>query len=140
MSLTKVGIITKHGIAQRELAFLKKIINLLVKQKKTVLLDEHIETALSGKKGLTKDAIMVKADLVVIIGGDGTIIKSAASAGAKTPLILAVNMGNRGFFTEIKADQLEAALQKVFQKKFTIDKRELLEVAHYRHNKKIAQY
>ncbi len=66
-------------------------------------------------------------DLIVTVGGDGTILRTAhAITPAKTP-ITGVNLGRLGFLTEINADELEEGLSALIQGKGWIDERAMLE-------------
>lgn len=67
-------------------------------------------------------------ELLVTVGGDGTILKvSEACAKANIP-ILAVNMGHLGFLTEVQPNDVPRAIEKYKSGKFTLDKRELISV------------
>jgi NAD+ kinase len=68
-----------------------------------------------------------KAQFVITLGGDGTILRAArlvASAG--TP-ILGVHMGGLGFHSEIELSGLPQALEQIKKKKFTLDERTMIE-------------
>jgi NAD+ kinase len=70
------------------------------------------EAALFGLHDLAADADPAGADLVLSLGGDGTMLRAVGLLdGAPVPL-LGVNMGRLGYLTEIEADQLEAALDR----------------------------
>ena len=61
-----------------------------------------------------------KADIVVVLGGDGTMLRALRLAlGSGTPVI-GVNFGEVGFLTSISADDLEAGLQRVFRGEYVV--------------------
>ncbi len=67
------------------------------------------------------------ADLVVSLGGDGTILRSARLLrGRRTP-ILGINLGTLGFLTAVELDRLFEAMEKVLKGEFSIDERMMLE-------------
>ena len=82
-----------------------------------------------GERTFTRDELPAAADLIVVLGGDGTLLGVAgrvAQAGAGTP-ILAVNFGSLGFLTEITLPELYAALESVLAGEAGIDERRMLQ-------------
>ncbi len=64
----------------------------------------------------------IRADVLVTVGGDGTILKTVRGArDSKTP-ILGVNMGRRGYLTEVDPSGFEQALEKWIEGKFQVEK------------------
>lgn len=68
-----------------------------------------------------------RSDLVVVLGGDGTLLAIARQLPDGVP-ILGVNLGNLGFLTEINRGELYPGLVKVLEGRFRIEKRTLLDV------------
>lgn len=67
-----------------------------------------------------------QCDLLLVVGGDGTMLRIAREvAGSPTP-ILGVNAGNLGFLTSILPDQLVASLKEVVAGRFFIEERAML--------------
>ena len=131
-----IGLITKSNIGE-QVEDLKKIVAKIRKYRKKILFDMHAAPLITGEKGLEKAEIFAKSDLVVILGGDGTILKAASSIGKKIVPVLGINMGNLGFMTEGLPADFEQAFRKVLKKDYHMDKRSLLRVTQYRKNKKI---
>ncbi len=76
----------------------------------------------------TREALAAEVDLVVVLGGDGTLLATAgliARSGRDVP-ILAVNFGSLGFLTEITRPELQSALADVLDGRFTLDERMML--------------
>jgi NAD+ kinase len=66
-------------------------------------------------------------DLVVVLGGDGTLLAAARTLQAGIP-ILGVNLGNLGFLTEINRGELYPALVEVLEGRFSTEERSLFDV------------
>ena len=70
-----------------------------------------------------------ETDLIMVFGGDGTMLRAAReTAGLGTPL-LGVNIGGLGFLTAVSSDLLAAALKHVWQGELKYETRALLEVS-----------
>ncbi len=73
---------------------------------------------------------VAKADieLVICLGGDGTILKAAEVMRGENAAILGVNMGHVGFLAELEAEDLDATVARAFAKDYTVDLRMALDV------------
>ena len=76
-------------------------------------------------------------DLLIIFGGDGTMLHTARQiAGSDTPM-LGVNLGGLGFLTAVPSDKLATALKLLWSGKFRYESRALIEATGVGHGKKI---
>jgi NAD+ kinase len=64
----------------------------------------------------------INADLIVTLGGDGTVLKVARELRNPGTPILGVNMGQRGYLTEVDPEGFESALSKWAEKDFQLEK------------------
>jgi NAD+ kinase len=88
-------------------------------------LDVYAEDTLSGKANVKAELVplrKMKTDFLITIGGDGTILRTCLEAPKPEPPILAVNMGIRGFLTEVEPKEAHAAVEKILKGEFKIDK------------------
>lgn len=69
---------------------------------------------------------LASLDLVISIGGDGTLLESVAHIGKTQIPVLGINTGRLGFLATIGRDETENALEQVLSKPFTLDKRAVL--------------
>ncbi len=82
-----------------------------------VLLEPEIAKKI-GRKGTDVDNM--RADIIIAIGGDGTVLR--ALQHTKAP-VFAVNTGSLGFLTEVSPDEMFYALERIVQKDYIIDER-----------------
>jgi len=76
-----------------------------------------------GRFGQTPD----RADLVVVLGGDGTLLAAVRALGGREIPILGVNIGFLGFLTEIPVAELFSTLERIREEGWTVDPRTTLE-------------
>jgi NAD+ kinase len=69
-----------------------------------------------------------KIDFIIVLGGDGTILKVAREFFCKDVPILGVNMGTVGFMSNIKGDELDEYFDQITSGEFTLNERMMLEV------------
>lgn len=122
-----VGILAKSG--SKEIASTaKKIYHTIQRHGLSVVPDENL--AKMGKLPGGKLITRIKADLLVTVGGDGTVLKAVREIpDPKTP-ILGVNMGRRGYLTEVDPSGFEHALVRWTEGKFQLEKLWKLSVSY----------
>lgn len=134
--LESVAIITKRNIiASKEVVF--ELVKYLEKKKKKIYFDSNSAALFKDKEGMKKEKLLRIADMVICLGGDGTLLKTARRMGKKKVPILGVNMGTLGFLTETTPDKMDEVLDKIFKGKYVLDRRFILRVTIYRDQEKI---
>jgi NAD+ kinase len=109
--IRSVGIIAKP--LQEELrTVVPELVRWLEARDVRVFLDEEAADA-AGLKGLAREALAGKTELLVVLGGDGTLLAAARVAVDSNTLILPVNVGGLGFLTSVTLDELYPLLEQV---------------------------
>lgn len=137
-TIENVGLITKRNIFDipKNLKLLKQLVKYLKAKKKEIFFDNNSADFFKNAKAYKKEDILRNADMVITLGGDGTLLKTARRVSRKKVLILGVNFGNLGFLTECHPERISECLDKIFDGQFYIDRRSLLRVTVYRQGKK----
>ena len=78
-----------------------------------------------------------KSDLIVVLGGDGTMISAARLTGRREILVLGVNYGSLGYLTEFRIEEMFDALDEILAGCYDIDRRVMLDVEHWRGAEKL---
>ncbi len=86
-----------------------------------------------------EDAIRRDADLVVVLGGDGTLIHAAHVLAGRPVPILGVNMGSLGFMTEVPQGEMYPALDQVLAGEATVSPRMKLRIHLHRGGSKVPE-
>ncbi|OFX16826.1 hypothetical protein A3K71_04630 [archaeon RBG_16_50_20] len=97
-------------------------------RKKGISVAAELELARRGRLGGGKDLSGLRSDLIVTVGGDGTVLKTCMSIPDPETPILAVNMGRRGYLTEVEPGQAQRAVGLFMKGKCRLEKRAKLAV------------
>lgn len=81
-----------------------------------------------------------KADLCVVVGGDGTLLAAARLMGDRQLPILAINHGALGFLTEVTLEEMYSSLDRVIGGEFSMDHRMMMRVSIERRGTVVATY
>ncbi|MGC2238969.1 MAG: NAD(+)/NADH kinase [Pyrinomonadaceae bacterium] len=73
-----------------------------------------------------------EADLIVVLGGDGTMLSTARLTGNREVPVLGINYGSLGYLTEFRIEEMFAALEEILSGHYELDRRVMLEVEHRR--------
>jgi len=110
----------------------KKLVEDLAKHLKTEGLDVYVEDTLAKKMDMKEKSVALehmKADFIITIGGDGTILRTCILIPKPEPPILTINMGVRGFLTEVEPKQAFKAVDKCLKGEFNLENCMKLSVA-----------
>lgn len=119
-----IALITKQG--DRQLApALTALLRHLESLGRSVLLDEAA-AALAGRTGQPMESLAAEADLVVVLGGDGTMLKVARATAPHTPPLVGINAGRLGFLTDLPATEASHHLDRILAGEFQQENRSLL--------------
>lgn len=129
-SIRRVGLTAnpeKPGVAR----LVQRAATVLRGQRRTIVCDSDTAPLLKGEFAEVASVREVAAasDLLLVFGGDGTMLRVAREvAGLPVPL-LGINAGHLGFLTAVPARKLAESLRKIPAGRFTIEERSLLEAA-----------
>jgi len=126
MRIKKIGIVAnveKESSAQYS-GSLKKW---LEERGVEVFLEAGTAAALGIRGGYLRDDLPLKADLIAVLGGDGTMLRTARHVARHDVPIVGINMGSFGYLTEVNLNEMFAALELILSGKFITEKRMMLE-------------
>ena len=107
--IKRAGIVVKPHAAGTE-ETLRSVIRYLQAKRITPVLEEAAARKLLRKGGISRDELPGQVDLVIVLGGDGTLLSVAHLAAVAGVPVVGVNLGRLGFLTEVPTDELFVTL------------------------------
>src|SRR6266568_37387 len=93
------------------------------------VLDEETAAALpAGSKGESRPVVADASELLLVLGGDGTMLAAARLAAPRRIPILPINMGSLGFLTSFTLEELHPALDDTLEGRFSLSERVMISV------------
>ena len=120
--MTRVGIVAKADAAE---AVVAGLVDWLRTRHLTVVLEKETATLASAADVpvATKAELPAEVDLIVVLGGDGTLLSMARAVGDLGVPILGVNLGDLGFLTATTLDEMLPAVEAALAGQMAVDER-----------------
>jgi NAD+ kinase len=135
LSFQHIGIISRPRRSNLS-AVVPALLEWLEERGIQVSYDEETAGSLSGPaRGRTRQQVAAEADLLLVLGGDGTLLAAARVAAPKGVPILPINMGSLGFLTSFMLQELYPALGDILAGRVDISERVMLHVELHRAGK-----
>ncbi|MBR5614885.1 MAG: NAD(+)/NADH kinase [Clostridia bacterium] len=112
----------------------------LIRCGKTVLVDREYASELNiDVRFVPHDEMLAKAELIIALGGDGTILKIIADAASHNIPVLGINLGHLGFLTQAEKDD-QKVFERILNEDFTINAAMMLEAKVFRNGREVSQH
>jgi NAD+ kinase len=139
-AIRTVGIISKPR-KEDLCAIVPQLTEWLKQRGLEVLCDEETATCIGGFAAtVSRSELGRRADLAVVLGGDGTLLAAARALGDHDIPVLAINLGGLGFLTSFPREELYPALELALAGDFRISERVLLDATLERAGSAIARH
>jgi NAD+ kinase len=143
--MNRIGIIAKKNKPEAA-TIVGNLVEWLRPKKIEVYIEKEMEELLSPTlsegywKSVEREEMPPDVEMIIVLGGDGTLLSVARQVWNKNIPILGVNLGGLGFLTEITLDELYSVLERVLRDDFEINEREILKAGVIRRGKRIAEF
>jgi NAD+ kinase len=105
-----------------------------------VLIEDGLAEQIGQLTGCAGDEIPSLVDLILVLGGDGTLISVARQVGDRQIPIVGVNLGQLGFLTEITREELPDMLDKLIAGDYKISERMMIDALIHRDGRVVGKY
>ena len=143
--MKRIGIISKRNKPEA-VAVTRNLVEWLRPRGVEVYIEEEMEEHFSGLllgshlKIVDRKELPSLVEMIIVLGGDGTLLSVARLVGVHEVPILGVNLGGLGFLTEITLEELYRVLERVIQGDFITDERVVLNAAVIRRGERMAEF
>lgn len=129
-----IGLIGRLETSDRAVYSIKRLIRFLSEIGLDIVLDKDTAASLPDHNlpQVTREQLGKTCDLVIVVGGDGSLLGAARALVAHNVPLLGVNRGRLGFLTDISPDEIERRVGEVLSGKYMIESRFLLDMAVHR--------
>ncbi|MFV1952105.1 MAG: NAD(+)/NADH kinase [Nitrospinota bacterium] len=135
----RIGIVVKPHKSKVE-EILRGLLDWLKKREIDICLDRETASTIDMKSTCERSSIPSKSDIIIVLGGDGTLLSIARHVGNSNVPILGVNLGGLGFLTEVTLDELYPTLERVIAEDYAIEERMMLNACIRRDGKIATRY
>ncbi len=139
MKFQRIGIISKPRRPDLE-HIVPQLLRWLEQRGHTCQYDTFTAGALQTAGGLEREELAAAVDLLVVLGGDGTLLAAARAVGGRGIPLLAVNLGGLGFLMTTGIHELYPVLESALEGQFEIQRRTLLRGQVVRDGEIMASY
>lgn len=137
--MKRVGIYVKRHNPDA-VAVAREVAAWLQERKIEVFFEQALADDLGDVQGYPAGSIPAMVNLIIVLGGDGTLISVAREVGDLRTPILGVNLGSLGFLTEITLDEIYPVLEQVVRGEFSVSSRLMLEAVVRRGGKEAGRF
>lgn len=140
MFFPTIGLMGKHTNPEVK-GTLTSLVAFLQTQKRKVILEKDCAALLPeyNLPGVDKETLVASCDLIIVVGGDGSLLDAARIAVDKDIPVIGVNRGRRGFLADLSPQVLTQSLEPILAGHFEEEHRFLLEMSLLRKNKVLHQ-
>ena len=123
----KIGIFVKENSSKSvDKNALDSMLSLFINKNIKLYIDESTDYKNDKAKYLSHKEFTENIDLLVVFGGDGTLLNSARQYLEYEIPILGINMGNVGFLTDIKVENFHTSMQEILDGSYQVEERNLV--------------
>jgi NAD+ kinase len=139
-AMKEIGIVTKISSPHADEVMGKLVPWLTGRGIKVRVQEDYRGLADGDAIAVTREHVPDGVDLVLVLGGDGTLLSVARLLEGTDQPILGINLGSLGFLTELGLEELYESLEGILEGKYTIETRVRLEASLHREGEQIGHY
>ncbi len=141
--MERIGIITKMNKPEA-IPIVKRLVEWLSSKRIMTYIDEETGRFIDEKGNylyrIRRETIPEYSEIVIVLGGDGTLLSVARLIKGRNIPILGVNLGGLGFLTEVTIDELFKFLESIIRNEFSTEERTILNASVIRKGERLSEF
>ncbi len=125
----KIGVVSRLDM-EESIELTEEIVKFLLKEDIETYLDKSIADHLDNYHDLALPLEEMDVDIIIAVGGDGTILRTQSFISSKEIPLFGINMGTVGFLTEIDPELVFKSLEQVLAGNYFVERRTQLQIQH----------
>lgn len=125
----KIGVVSRLDV-EESIHLTQKIVEFLTQKGIETLLDKSVAEHLNNYEEISCPLEEMDADIIIAVGGDGTILRTQSYISSKKIPLFGINMGTVGFLTEIDPELALKSIEQVLDGNYFVEKRTQLQIQH----------
>lgn len=127
MKIKKIGIVA-NAEKEKSPELTRRLRDWIVGQGAEVFLEKRIAEKMGLRDGMDRKSLAARTDLLVVFGGDGTMLRTARAVREFDIPIVGINLGSFGYLTEVNIQEMEDAMRLILKGDFQTEERMMLDV------------
>ena len=138
MRIGKIGIVANVA-KEKSSEYALRLKKWLLDRGVQVFLDEAVAYRIGESEGMERGKLAAASDLIVVFGGDGTMLRAARAVCGHDIPILGINIGGLGYLTEVNLNEMTDAMERILKSDFRTEQRMMLDIAITRRGDKAGE-
>ena len=132
-----IGLVVRNDVYSH-LETIRQVTSILENQARILVHCLDFDTPIEGFPNVAMDQLVTESDLVISLGGDGTLLSAARSLIDTSIPLLGINLGRLGFLADVSIKDFEWHLGEVLIGNYTIEERFFIEGTFFEHGNKVS--
>jgi NAD+ kinase len=125
-----IGLVVRNDMQSRH-DNIRQVVDVLARHADVLVHCLDFDLPLADISSVSLEQLVEEVDLVISLGGDGTLLTAARALADKSTPLLGINLGRLGFLADVSYDNFESYIDEVVAGRYSVEKRFLIEGKFY---------
>ncbi|MFZ9038039.1 MAG: NAD(+)/NADH kinase [Gammaproteobacteria bacterium] len=126
-----IGVVVRNDMQSRQQS-IRQVVDVLARHAEVLVHCLNFDEPLKAIPSVSLGQLVEEAELVISLGGDGTLLTAARALADKNTPLLGINLGRLGFLADVSFEDFESYIEKVVAGRYSVEERFFIEGKFYR--------